>query len=167
MNIRNVSSNFKKAVFAQETKEAFICLLTISDPSFVDDIRVCDDPFEVLPTAGVRGVVSRGEEYVYIPFNIELPSQNDSGVARSKLVVDNVSREIVAAVRRATKALSVKIEIVLSSDVDTPEVSFDRFKLERVTYDALQVSGELSMEYYDLEPFPAKRFTASDFPGIF
>lgn len=164
---RPVTNNFRRAAFAQTTKEAVICLLTISDDSFPDDIRLTDDPFELLPTAQVRGVVSRGDEYVFVPFGFELPAQNDTGVSRAKLNVDNVSREIVQAVRRASSSLRVKIELVLSSSVDVVEFVNDDFKLERVTYDALIVQGELSMEYFDLEPFPAKRFTATDFPGMF
>ena len=164
---RQVSSAFKQAVFAQQTSECFIILLTISNPDFVDDIRVCSDPFEMLPDAGVRGVVSRGDEYIYLPFTINLPVQDDTGIARASISVDNIGREIVAAVRRATSSLNITMEIVLSSDVNTPEVSLEDFKLDRVTYDAFTISGDISMEYYDLEPFPARRFTPSDFPGIF
>lgn len=164
---RPLSNAFKTAVHAQQTSEVFIMLATISHPQFTDDIRLASDPFEDLPDAGVRGVVSRGLEYIYLPFNINLPAQDDTGVARASLSIDNISREIVAAVRSANSALAITLEIVLASDVDTPEVTVQDFRLESVTYDALTVSGDLSVEYYDLEPFPARRFTPSDFPGLF
>lgn len=165
--IRDVSNTFRSAVYAQQTSEVFIMLVTISHPDFEDDIRLANDPFEVLPDAGVRGVVSRGEEYLYLPFNINLPAQNDTGLARASLSIDNIDRRMVAAVRQASSAIGVTIEIVLASDVDTPEVTVQDFRLERVTYDAMTISGEISVEYYDLEPFPARRFTPSDFPGLF
>lgn len=164
---RQVSNTFKKAVFDQQTSEAFILLLTIDHPSFTQPIRVCSDPYEDLPDAGVRGVVSQGDEYLYLPFSISLPVQDIAGVARASLSVDNISREIVAAVRRANSALSIKIEIVLASDVNAPEVTINDFRLERVSYDAYTVSGDLTMAYYDLEPFPSRRFTPSDFVGMF
>lgn len=167
MEGRQLSNSAKAAIYTQSTDECFITLVTIDHDSFVTPIRVCDDPFEVLPDAGVRGVVSRGDEYLYLPFSIELPAQDDTGVARARLSIDNVSREIVAAVRQADSALSISIEVVLASDPDTPEVSVDDFRLNRVTYDALTVSGEISVEFFDLEPFPARRFTPSDFPGLF
>lgn len=164
---RTLSNAAKAALYAQSTDEAFIILITINHSTFTDPVRVASDPLELLPVAGVRGVVSRGEEFVFLPFNIELPAQDDSGVAKARLSVDNISREIVAAVRTATSALSINIEIVLASDPDTVEVSIEDFRLDRVTYDALTVSGDISVEYFDLEPFPARRFTPSDFPGLF
>lgn len=164
---RPLSNAAKQAIFAQQTSEVFIILVTIAHETFDNHIRVCSDPFEVLPDAGVRGIVSRGDEYIFLPFSIELPVQDDSGVARASISVDNITREIVQYVREATSALSITIEVVLASDPDTPEITVADFKLERVTYDALTVSGEISVEYYELEPFPARRFTPSDFPGLF
>ena len=166
-NGRPVSNTAKAAVYAQNTDEAFITLVTIDHANFAEPVRVASDPFELLPDAGVRGVVSRGEEYLYLPFSIELPTQDDSGISRARLSIDNISREIVAAVRSANSALSITIEIILASDPDTVEISIADFRLDRVTYDAFTVSGDISAEYFDLEPFPSRRFTPSDFPGLF
>lgn len=164
---RPVSNAFKNAVYAAQTKEAFILLATISHPSFTDDIRVASDSYELLPNAGVRGVVSRGQEYLYLPFTILLPQQDETGVSRASISMDNISREMVRAVRNANSALTITVEVVLSSDVDTPEVSIQDFKLEKVSYDAFTISGDISVEYFDLEPYPWARFVPSLFPGMF
>ena len=165
--MRPLSNAAKHAIYAQQTDEVFIILATISNPNFEDDIRVCSDPYELLPDAGVKGVVSRGQEYIYLPFTINLPAQDDTGVAKASISIDNISREIVSAVRKASSSLGITIEIVLASAVDNVEVSVQDFRLERVSYDAFTVSGDISAEYFDLEPFPARRFTPSDFPGLF
>jgi hypothetical protein len=164
---RQLSKAAKQAVYAQSTSEVFIILLTISHPDFLEDIRVASDLPDDLPDAGVKGVLSRGMEFIFLPFAIDLPNQDDSGVARANIQIDNIDRQIVYAVRKANSALSIKIEIILASDPDNPEITIEDFKLEKVTYDAFTVSGDLSVEYYDLEPFPARRFTPSDFPGLF
>lgn len=164
---RPLSNAARTAIYAQQTDEVFIQLITLDHPTFEQPVRVASDPLELLPNAGVRGVISRGEEFLFLPFNIELPAQDDSGVARARISVDNISREIVDAVRRANSAVSITVEIVLASDPDTPEVTASDFKLDRVTYDAFTVTGDISVEYFDLEPFPSRRFTPSDFPGIF
>lgn len=165
---RNVSNALRAATNAQQTDTAFITLLTITNQNLATPIRVCDDPNQMLPVAGVRGVVSRGDEYIFLPFAFSLPAEDDTGIGRASLTIDNISREIVQAVRLAigTK-ISLKIEIVLSSDLNTPEVVMNDFILEGIKYDAFTVTGDVTVEYYDLEPFPARRFTPSDFPGIF
>ena len=164
---RNLTTTARRAVFAQQTDEVFIVLLTISHDSFDEDIRVASDPRELLPTAGVRGVVSRGKEYVFIPFDITLPQDDDSGVSKATLSVDNVGRELITAVRSADSAVRIKIEVVLDSAVDTVEVSLDDYRLDAIKYNAFTVSGDVSMDYYDLEPCPKQRFTPNDFPGVF
>ena len=163
---RNVSATFQSAVNAASVDTAFIVLVTVSHSSFTDDIRVASDPYEDLPTAGVRGVISNGDEYLHCPFTIELPAQDDSGVARARISIDNVDRTVVAAARSADSPVSIKIQIVLSSAPDTVEVLVDGFRLEAVEYDALTVSGEISVEYFDLEPFPKGRFNPSEWSGL-
>lgn len=167
MTTRNLSNAAKLAMYAQQTREAFIMLVSINHSSFTQPIRVSSDPTEILPIAGERGTVSRGEEYVFAPFSIMLPQQDDTGIARSSVSIDNVDRRIVAAVREANGPLDVTIEIVLASSPDTVEVSAPNFRMDRVSYDALTVSGDISVEYFELEPFPARRFTPADFPGLF
>jgi hypothetical protein len=164
---RNVSGNLKREVFNQQSSEVFIVLVTISHPSFSDDIRIASDSYESLPIAGVRGVVSNGLEYIFMPFNFNLPKQDDTGVAKASISIDNISRSYVAAVRNADSALSISIDVVLSSDVNSPEVSISDFRLERIEYDSMVISGDISVEYFDLEPFPSKKFTPSDFQGLF
>lgn len=167
MPARQLSNAARHAMYAQNTEEAFIVLVTISHESFTEDIRIASDSYELLPDAGQRGVVSRGLEYVYCPFSYALPVQDDTGQSRARISVDNVDRRQTQAVRNAQGAVTVTTEIVLASDVNTPEVSLPDFRLERVTYDAIELSGDLTLEYFELEPFPAKRFTPADFQGMF
>ena len=164
---RNLSNTARNAIYAQETGEVFILLLTITHPSFTQPVRLASDLKDDLPMAGVKGVLSRGLEFVYLPFSISLPAQDDTGVAKANISIDNINREIVFAVRKADSALSITLEIVLASAPNVPEVTMEDFQLEKVSYDAFTVSGDISVQYFDLEPFPARRFTPSDFPGLF
>lgn len=162
-----VSDTLKEAVFSQQTDEAFIRLLTIDGEDIPQPIRVASDPMELLPVAGVRGVISRSNEYIYLPMEIILPQQDDTGVSRARISIDNIDRRIVEGARNTTKSMSVTIEIVLSSDPDTVEVSIPDFKFERVRYNAMTISGEISLDFFDTEPLPKGRFTPSKWPGIF
>lgn len=167
MTARNVSNTFKRAVFSQQTREVFVVLITLSNENLTDDIRVASDPYELLPIAGKRGVVSRGDEYIYLPFTLSLPADDDTGVARAQISIDNVSREIISSVRSTSGKIGCKIEVVLASDPDTVEVVMDDFLLDTVSYDALTVQGTISVEFFDLEPFSRSRFTPAEFPGMF
>lgn len=164
---RALSADAKRAIFAPQTDVAFIILLTISHPAFTDDVRLTNDAFETLPVANVWGVVSNGLEYVYAPFNVILPNQDETGVSRASITIENIDRRLVQSIRAADSSLSVSIQIVLSSDVDSVELTADDFKLERVTYNAIDISGDLTLEYFDNEPVPWARFTPSNFPGMF
>jgi hypothetical protein len=162
-----LSVDGRKAVFAQQTDEVFVLLMTITAPTLTDPIRISTDPTVLLPLAGVRGTVSNGEEYIYLPVSISLPVQDDTGIARAKVSIDNVGRDIVAAVRSAGATLSVDMQIVLASAPDVIEMEIVDFRLERVKYDALTITGELSVEYFDLEPYSKGEFTPSKWAGIF
>lgn len=164
---RQLSNAAIHAAYAQQTSEVFVSLLTIYNPSFTQPIRLSSDNAVLLPNANVRGTISQGEEYVYCPFSISLPQDDDTGVARANISIDNVDRRVTEAVRRATSAVSIDIKIVLASSPDIIEAFVQDFRLEQVSYDALTVSGDLSLDYYDLEPYSKLRFTPSSFPGLF
>jgi len=155
------------SINAQTTDECYIILITISSDVLVTPLRIASDPFELLPVAGQRGVVSRGDEYVFLPFELTLPNQDDTGIGRARITIDNVSREIVQAIRQTAGQIELKIEIVLASDVDSPEVSMDNFILDSVNYDALTITGSISVQYYDLEQYPQGSFNPSQFSGLF
>lgn len=163
----NVSTAFKQTAFAQETEVAVITLLTMTVGSAV--IRVCDTPVEKFTDIGENayGVTSNGERYVFLPFSITLPQDDKTGVVTAKLEIDNVNREIVQYARDTNDPINVGIQVVLSNALNTPELEFNDFKLTNVKYNGFTVSGNLSVDYLGLEPFPAGRFTPSGFPGLF
>lgn len=163
------STSFKEAAYAQETDEVFICLVTLYSDELTEPIRICSDPFEALTGLGddIYGAVSNGDTYIFLPFDIWLPKDDNSGVVSAKLVIDNVDRSIIPHARSVSRPVTVKIQCVLAGDIDTVEIEYDNFKLSNVSYDALQLQGDLTLDYWGLEPFPSGRFIPSDFPGLF
>ncbi len=83
------------------------------------------------------------------------------------MTIDNIHRDIVIAIRDLTSAPTVEIKVVLSSDPYTAEAEFTGFELTNVTYDSLQVQGDLTIESFMNEPFPGDSFLPSTFPGLF
>lgn len=155
---RSVSTTFKQAVAAQETGEAFLVLLTISHADLAAPIRVSSDAVNT---------TSRGETYVAFPFDLALPDDNRSSAPRARLTIDNVDRQIVEAMRLIQSPPTVLMEVVLASDPDTVEAEFPAFKLRSVEVDILTVRGDLTIELFEDEPYPAGSFVPSAFPGLF
>ena len=164
---RTLSSNYTQSANAQESPRCHIHLLTVTGDGLSEPLRICDVPHEVLPIAGVRGVVSRGAEFVYLPFEITLPSQDESGVSRVSLSIDNTNRQIVLAVEQAGGRLNATVELVLDNALDAVEIAINNLILERITYDAQSVTADVEIRSLAREPFPKGRIVPSLFPGIF
>ena len=158
---RNTSTTFREAVFAQQTGEAFIILITIDDDDLDEPIRVCSNSEAV--------VLARngGETYVAYPFGFALPDDTDEKISSGTIVIDNVSANIGKGIRALTTPPTVTVEVVLASDVDTIEASFDNFELIDVQYDALTIQGNISIQNFMNEPYPGGIMGPANFPGIF
>lgn len=164
-----ISEEFRRAAFSQETDVAVIVLLTLETPELPEKVKVCNVPVEKFEDLGesVYGVTSNNERYIFLPFDIVLPQDDKTGAVSAKLTIDNVNRQIVQYARETRKPLNVGIQVVLSNNLDYVELEYNEFKLTNVSYDGFEVSGDLSVDYLGLEPFPAGRFTPSGFPGLF
>ncbi len=155
---RNITLSTRQALYAPETSEAFLILLTLSHEALTEPLRVTSDAVITL---------SRGNSFVPFPFELSLPDDDDNRTPRAHLVIDNIDRQIVAAVRSLTSSPSVLIEIVRAAEPETVEAAFTDFRLTDVTYDSQVVAGNLTLEDFTTEPFPAASFSPSLFPGLF
>ena len=164
---RPVSDIAKQAIFSSETSEVFVILLTITHADLQGGaIRVCSNSVDV---------VHGNDTYLAYPFELQLPPQSDDRPPVASLRIDNVHRLIVENIRSINSAPTVQMEIVRVEDdngttkvsQDGIEASFDDFRLRNVSYDALTVEGELSLEHFIEEPYPSRVFSPTDFPGMF
>jgi hypothetical protein len=155
---RILSTATRNAVFAGSTADAFLVLLTITHADMEAPLRVSSDSVDT---------VSRGETFTAFPFDLTLPDDDDGRPPRARLVIDNVDRSIVLAVRNLASSPIVTIEIVRAADPDTVEARFDDFRFTGITYDSHVVSGDLTVEDFTAEPYPAASFSPSLFPGLF
>ena len=158
---RNTSVSFREAVNSPETSEVFLVLLELSSDEFssaVDRIRLTSDSV---------ATISNGEIYQAFPFELALPEDTPDALPTASLTIDNVDRTIIQEIRGITGPINVRMMIVLASDPDTIEIDIPDFKLKHITYNALTISGTLTIDSFLSEPFPGDRFVPSLFPGIF
>lgn len=155
---RDTSLTFREAVFASETSEAFLMLLTIDHETLSEPLRFSSDSVDT---------TSRGETYLAFPFQLTLPVNDSDRIPYVNLTIDNIHRTIVQTIRELTSPPTLTIEIVLGSTPDVVEAIFPEFILRDVSYDKLVIQGNLSIESLEIEPFPAETYNTINFPGLF
>lgn len=168
-----------KAMFGSETDEQLIMLLTIYDPNGNPDpaapttpVRLTDNYMQRLSTTTDDeinyGVVSRGSEYLFIPMNLNLPNEQETGVGDCSITLNFVTPEAITLIRsHLVSRTKVLIELVLSNNPDYPEATYSDFYITSASYNAESITLSLSMVSYNKEPFPCFNFTPSYFPGLF
>ncbi|HOS41941.1 MAG TPA: DUF1833 family protein [Spirochaetota bacterium] len=155
---RNTSATFQRAVFAQETDEVFIILLEISHADLAEPIRVCNNS---------KDIVSNGKTYTAFPFLTATASEHDDQLSTVPLMIDNVGREVVEAIRTITSAPDVTMSVVLASDPDTVEAGPWSYKLRDVRYNAQIVEGQLGHEDILNESYPEGQYDPAGYPALF
>lgn len=157
---RSTSLTFRQAVYAQETAQAFVVLLEITHSDLAPPIRVCSGGQNIASGPG-------GNPFVFYPFELNLPDETTESVPAATITIDNVDRQIIASLRTLASPPTVRIMVVLSSTPSVVEADFPVFKFIEITYDALTITGTISIEDFLLEPFPGDSFVPSLFPGLF
>ena len=136
---------------------AYFFLMTISDPESKTVLHVVNN---------LENVVSRGVEYHAFPFEIELPPDDGTAPAGVKVVTYNIGRELMQILRGTLDPPKVKIELVLSEDLDVVEKTMDFMVLRNLSYDAQSVSFELASSSIFARKTCTGKYTQVEFPGL-
>ena len=151
-----VSDDLLRDAFSQQSDLPLV-LLKIEHADLATDILVANNN---------ENVTSGGDEYVGFPFDIVLPDSVEDAAPRAKLRIDNVSREIVEAIRTISSPPSVSIKVVRQDSLDVVEYEFVGMILRIADFNALSVSGDLEFEDLTRETYPAYTFNPANFQGI-
>lgn len=152
------SQNFIKALIDQNTDQVFLWLLTITHEATGETHRL---------VSNLDDVVSRGETYLAFPFEFVLPSDDGESLPEIPIVINYVSDELVALLRKHADGVVVLAEIILASAPDQPEYTIEDLVIKTVTYDAGQVTLTAKVEDLMSQRFPADDFLPRSFPGMF
>ncbi|MGO6835016.1 DUF1833 family protein [Rhizobium ruizarguesonis] len=165
---RNLSPGFIAGLYSQETDEIVICLLTVTHDDLDAPIYLSSDPTDRISVDPlIYGTVSRGNEYLFLPFEFTLPDDKSDSPPRVQLSMDNTDRSLVTVLRSIATPASIKVELVLASDPDTVEITMPALQLSDVTLDEGKISATLVADALINEPHPAGLFTPGSFPGLF
>ena len=155
---RTTSATFTRAAFAQRTDEVIIELLTLEHDQLSAPIRLARN---------YSTITSRGNEYIGCQFELTWPQDKENEPPQASLKYQNVSRDLVAAIRVLRTPMTATIEVVLASSPDTVEASYTGLNVIANSYDVNVVDFTLSFERFMQDSFPGKIFGPANFPGIF
>lgn len=161
-----------RAIFSPEADSDLLFLLTIYDPVNPSTVvaRLADGYTKrISETADevVYGVTSRSQDFIFLPMEISLPTEEEAQAPRCSIILRDVTRYVIPIIRTIVGPPTVKMELVLSKTPDTVEASFAGFYISNFSYNADSVTADLSMIDYEREPFPMHSFTPAYFPGMF
>lgn len=170
--LASLSPDALRVMFSPDADDTLAVLITITGTGITTPIRLADNYTQRISSLTtddevVYGIVSRSNNYIFIPFNITLPTEETESAPRCQITINDVTRYLIPTIRQASTALNVKIELVLTSSPDTVEASFGGFLMSGISYNANSITADLNVESLAIEPFPAHTFTPSYFPGLF
>ena len=163
-----LSLSFRSAFNAETTDDEPIVLVELT-PDGGDTEYLSSHPTERLSSDPLRyGTISNEQEYQFVLMSMAWPDDQEGNPPKTALVFENVTEDMAAVARGVTPGTQadVVMKLVLSSDPDEVEETY-AMKATGATYNAQQVSLEVSREPIEMEPWPAQRMTKERYPGQF
>lgn len=137
--------------------QAFLILMTIEHALIGTPRRIVRNR---------KSIVSRGNTYNPYGFSLVMPTDSEAA-SQCKITVGNISRSLTRAIEVLPSSPTTTIEIVLSSALNDPLMTFTGFEYSDITWDAFVVTGNLSKTKFWDEPYPKEAITPYSFPGLF
>ena len=109
---------------------------------------------------------SQGQNWLFVPIAARLPDETDEVLA-TQLVLENVDPDIIEALSASTEPGLVDLQVVLSTSPELIEEEYRGLLCFAAEADIDRVELTLARESEEMEPFPADRMTAGQFPGLF
>lgn len=155
---RTLSARAVRSALALETSDAFLVLVTFTDPV---------DGTKYRAVLNTEDVTSRGDLFTACWFQFSLPPDDDEAPKGVQLSIDNVDLGLVGLLRRVTVPIECLIEIVVSATPDVVEMSLTDLVLREVTWDQNTINGTLVSDDPLNQGYPADIYEPRTFPGIF
>jgi hypothetical protein len=152
----DLSNELKAQLFAQESNDPFLALITLTHPTFT--ARLVNNSSDI---------TSRSLVYTALPMTVRLPVDDGESARDVEIAFDNVTRELIQSFRSVTTEIGVKIEMVLASMPDIVQISFEDLVIRTISYDAKKISARLVLDSFLGVEVTSERYTPALYPGMF
>lgn len=154
---RQLSNELIQQLTGEVSNDPFLMLVTISHDNF-------DTVYLVNNTVAVE---SRGNTYEPFPMNIRLPQDDGETQRNVDIIFDNVSLELIDELRVATTPVDCVLDMVLASDPDKVQISYEDLKIGNITYSKQNISAKLYLDDFLNTELTSEKYTPKNFPGLF
>lgn len=155
---RDLSVNLLNQLFAQNSDDPFLLLLTLEHVSFSSTIRIVNNN---------ENITSNGDVFTAFPLKVTLPVEDGETERSLQMVVDNVSLALIGELRSVTDPVDVKVQMVLASNPDVIEIEYGEMKLGNITYDSQRIQGSLYLDDFLNTDMNSEKYTPTKYPGVF
>jgi hypothetical protein len=161
--------SFREAFNAESTDEFPVILIEITPSGAAAPVLICSEPARRLSSDPLRyGIVHQGSEYEWVVMTAAWPDDQEGKPPSTTLIFANVTEDMASTIRGVTPGTQAEVvlKMVLSSAPDDVEESYV-MKATNGSYNAMQVSLDVSREPIESEPWPAFRTTKQRYPGLY
>lgn len=151
-----LSNELKAQLFAQESADPFLTLLTLSGPGFI--FRLVNN---------TKNITSNGEVFQAFPMKIKLPVDDGESAREFDLTFDNASLELIRALRGITAPINCQIDMILASLPDTVQMSIPDLLIRSISYNKTTISAKVVMDNFLSVAIPSEKYSPTLFPGLF
>jgi hypothetical protein len=158
-----VSIDGIRSMFAEQTADVWTVGITFAPPE-----GASGETFRMI--ANTEDVVYGGQIYRAAPFDFTLAQDNEDTVPKAQIRADNVSRDLIAAIRAANvnDAPVITVEIFRIGTGVVREFGPTVYSLLSVSADAFVIEGTLGYRVDFLnEPAVIHKFTPNLAPGLY
>jgi hypothetical protein len=156
--MRTFSATAVRSILALETPDAFLLLLTLTDPVSGTQYRTALNTVDI---------TSRGHVFTACYFEFAWPEDTDEAPPGCTLTIDNVDLGLVDLIRSITQPIEVMVELVVSAQPDLVEMQLTDLILREITWDQSTIQGTLMSDDPLNQKFPGDIYEPRTFPGLF
>lgn len=153
-----LSNEVLAQIFAQNSDDPFLTLVTLSHATFDEDIRLVNN---------TKNFISRGQEFMAFPMRIRFPMDDGESVRDLTIEFDNASLELIEEIRSVTSKIGVKIELVLASLPNAVQVAQEELYIGSLTYSKNRIQAKIILDSFLNVEVTSEKYTPTNFPGLF
>lgn len=153
----DLSNEFIAQVYAQESDDPFLSLLTLTHSSF-GTVNLVNNSEQITSNSVV---------FSPFPFQLTLPADDGEAIKDIQLELDNASIELIGAFRSIRDYIQVNVKLVLASNPDLVEVEISELKISGIEYTGTTITATLMLDKFLGTEIGCEKYTPTLYPGLF